>query len=102
ELGYWLAKVGEPIAELRSGHPYAPQAAGRWQAAARGWAAAGCRYEHAAALADSPEPDDLLAALGPLDELAATPLAALVRGRLRALGVPRIPRGPLGETRANP
>jgi DNA-binding CsgD family transcriptional regulator/tetratricopeptide (TPR) repeat protein len=102
ELGYWLAKVGEPIAGPGSSHPYAPQAAGRWAEAAQAWAAAGCRYEHAAALADSPRPDDLLAALGPLDELAATPLATMVRGRLRALGVPRIPRGPLGETRANP
>ena len=102
ELGYWLAKVGESVTGPPSGHPYALQAAGRWRAAAAAWAAAGCRYEHAAALADSPEPDDLLAALGTLDELAATPLATLVRGRLRALGVPRIPRGPLGETRANP
>jgi DNA-binding CsgD family transcriptional regulator/tetratricopeptide (TPR) repeat protein len=102
ELGYWLAKTGQPIAELSFSHPYAPQAAGRWRAAAQAWAAAGCRYEHAAALADSPEPDDLLAALGTLDELGATPLATLVRGRLRALGVPRIPRGPVGETRANP
>ena len=48
------------------------------------------------------EPDDLLAALGILDELGARPLATVVRGRLRALGVTRIPRGPLGETRANP
>ena len=64
ELGYWLAKVGEPVAGPPSGHPYALQAAGRWRAAAAAWAAAGCRYEHAAALADSPEPDDLLAALG--------------------------------------
>ena len=102
ELGYWLAKVGEPVAGPPSGHPYALQAAGRWRAAAAAWAAAGCRYEQAAALADSPQPDDLLAALGILDELAATPLATVVRGRLRALGVPRIPRGPLGETRANP
>jgi hypothetical protein len=40
--------------------------------------------------------------LGILDELGATPLATLVRGRLRALGTPRIPRGPRGETRVNP
>ena len=35
-----------------------------------------------------------------LDDLGATPLATRVRGRLRALGVTRIPRGPLGGTRA--
>jgi DNA-binding CsgD family transcriptional regulator/tetratricopeptide (TPR) repeat protein len=101
ELGYWLTKAGQP-AEAGSGHPYALQAAGRWREAAALWAAAGCPYEHAAALAESPEPGDLLTALGILDELGATPLATLVRGRLRALGTTRIPRGPRGETRVNP
>lgn len=89
-------------AEAGSGHPYALQAAGRWREAAAAWEAAGCRYEHAAALAESPESEDLLTALEILDELGATPLAALVRGRLRALGTTRIPRGPRGETRVNP
>ena len=37
-----------------------------------------------------------------LNELDAKPLATVVRRRLRALGVTRIPRGPLGETRVNP
>ena len=101
ELGYWLAKVGQP-AETGSDHPYALQAASRWREAAAFWEAAGCPYEHAAALAESPEPDDLLTSLGILDELGATPLATLVRGRLRALGTTRIPRGPRGETRVNP
>jgi DNA-binding CsgD family transcriptional regulator len=100
-LGYWLAKAGQP-AEAASDHPYALQAAGRWREAAAAWQAAGCRYEHAAALAESPEPDDLLTALEILDELGATPLGTLVRGRLRALGATRIPRGPRGETRVNP
>ena len=101
ELGYWLAKAGQP-AETASDHPYALQAAGRWREAAAAWEAAGCPYEHAAALAESPEPDDLLTALGILDELGATPLATLVRRRLRAIGTTRIPRGPRGETRVNP
>jgi DNA-binding CsgD family transcriptional regulator/tetratricopeptide (TPR) repeat protein len=101
ELGYWLAKAGQP-AEAASDHPYALQAAGRWREAAELWQAAGCPYERAAALAESPEPGDLLASLEILDELGATPLAALVRGRLRALGTTRIPRGPRGETRVNP
>jgi DNA-binding CsgD family transcriptional regulator/tetratricopeptide (TPR) repeat protein len=101
ELGYWLTKAGQP-AEAASDHPYALQAAGRWREAAELWQAAGCPYEHAAALAESPEPGDLLASLEILDELGATPLATLVRGRLRALGTTRIPRGPRGETRINP
>ena len=101
ELGYWLTKAGQPT-EAASDHPYALQAAGRWREAAGLWQAAGCPYEHAAALAESPEPGDLLASLEILDELGATPLATLVRRRLRALGTTRIPRGPRGETRVNP
>ena len=101
ELGYWLARAGHP-AETASGHPYAVQAAGRWREAAALWEAAGSPYERAAALAESPEPDDLLTSLGILDELGATPLATLVRKRLRALGTTRIPRGPRGETKVNP
>jgi ATP/maltotriose-dependent transcriptional regulator MalT len=101
ELGYWLTKAGRP-AETSSDHPYALQAAGRWREAAAAWEAAGCPYEHAAALAESPEQDDLLTSLEILDELGATPLATLVRRRLRALGTTRIPRGPRGETKVNP
>lgn len=101
ELGYWLAKAGQRV---RPGgdHAYALQAAGRWREAAAFWEAAGCPYEHAAALAESPDPRHLLAALNTLDELGARPLAAIVRGRLRTLGVSRIPRGPRDETRVNP
>lgn len=101
ELGYWLAKAGQRV-ELASDHPYAVQSAGRWREAAALWEAAGCRYEQAAALAESPDPEHLLAALGILDDLGARPLATMVRRRLREFGVTRIPRGPLGETRANP
>jgi DNA-binding NarL/FixJ family response regulator len=78
------------------------QAAGRWREAAALWESAGCRYEHAAALADSQDPRHLLTALEALDELGARPLATEVRRRLRALGVSRIPRGPLTGTRVNP
>ncbi len=101
ELGYWLAKTGQHV-QPHSDHPYAVQAAGRWREAATLWEAAGCPYEHAAALAESPDPEHLLTALAALDELGAKPLAAQVRGRLRTLGVTRIPRGPLDETRVNP
>jgi DNA-binding NarL/FixJ family response regulator len=54
------------------------------------------------ALAESPDPQHLLTALGMLDELDARPLATVVRRRLRELGVTRIPRGPVDETRINP
>ncbi|MFD4526185.1 AAA family ATPase [Streptomyces sp. NPDC058470] len=102
ELGYWLAKAGQPVPADGSEHPYALQTAGHWRAAARAWQAAGCPYEHAAALAESPDPDDKLGALAELDTLGAEPLAHLIRTELRALGVRRIPRGPHAATRENP
>jgi ATP/maltotriose-dependent transcriptional regulator MalT len=118
ELSYWLAKAahqpggpgggqhhpapGDDNLPAGGQHPYALLVSGRWQEAAAAWAAAGCRYEHAAALAESQEPRHLLTALEILDDLGARPLATQVRSRLRALGVTSIPRGPLGETRANP
>lgn len=101
ELGYWLTKAGHPV-QIDSDHPYAVQAAGRWREAASLWEAAGCRYEHAAALAESQDPEHLLEALGILDELGARPLATEVRKCLRARGVSRVPRGPVDETRVNP
>jgi DNA-binding CsgD family transcriptional regulator/tetratricopeptide (TPR) repeat protein len=101
ELGYWLAKAGQPVT-VGGGHPYAIQAAGRWREAAAVWEAAGSPYEQAAALAESPDPEPLLVALGILDELGARPLATRVRARLRGMGVARVPRGPVDETRANP
>ena len=101
ELGFWLARAGQRVQPVGD-HPYAVQAAGRWREAAAAWETAGCPYEHAAALAESPDPQHLLTALGMLDELGAKPLATVVRRRLRALGVTRIPRGPLGGTKVNP
>ncbi|WP_405988688.1 AAA family ATPase [Streptomyces sp. NBC_00986] len=102
ELGYWLRKVGHPVAVDESDHPYALQAAGEWKRAADLWQQAGCPYEHAAALAESPAPADKLIALAELDALGAEPLARLVRTELRELGVRRVPRGPHAATRGNP
>jgi DNA-binding CsgD family transcriptional regulator len=102
ELAYWMTRFGRPIDQEPSGHPYALQTAGRWREAAAIWQAAGCPYEHAVALADSPDPDDLLRALAELDALRAEPLAQRVRARLRELGATRIPRGPAEGTRQNP
>ncbi|MFI7706038.1 ATP-binding protein [Nonomuraea sp. NPDC049480] len=102
ELAYWLGRAGRPVGGEGLDHPYALLADGRWREAAETWRAAGCRYEYAAALADSPETEDQLAALVLLDELGAEPRARLVRARLRSLGVARIPRGPAPATRVNP
>jgi DNA-binding NarL/FixJ family response regulator len=53
-------------------------------------------------LAESPDPDTVVAALATLDGLGAGPAATVVRRRLRELGVQRIPRGPVPPTRENP
>jgi DNA-binding CsgD family transcriptional regulator len=105
QLSYWLTKAGQAVTPLASEHPYALQAAGRWREAAAAWQAAGCPYEHAAALAESPDAQDRLAALAELDALGAAPLARLarlVRAGLRRLGVAHVPRGPVDATRQNP
>jgi DNA-binding CsgD family transcriptional regulator/tetratricopeptide (TPR) repeat protein len=83
-------------------HPYALQSAGLHREAAAAWRAAGCPYEHAAALAESPDPADRLTALAALDALGAAPLARLLRAELRQAGVARVPRGPRAATRENP
>ncbi|GIJ72309.1 AAA family ATPase [Virgisporangium ochraceum] len=82
--------------------PYVAQARGDWALAAEGFTELGCPYECAQALADSDDPDDLLAALSVLDGLGAEPLGRRVRARLRDVGVTRIPRGPTDTTRDNP
>jgi DNA-binding CsgD family transcriptional regulator len=102
ELTYWMTRFGRPVQPEESDHPYALQAAGHWAEAAAAWRAAGCPYECAAALAESPAAPDLLAALAELDALGAQPLARRVRARLRETGVTRIPRGPVQVTRENP
>jgi DNA-binding CsgD family transcriptional regulator/tetratricopeptide (TPR) repeat protein len=102
ELAYWLGRAGHPVGGHGLHHPYALLADGRWREAAEAWHSAGFRYEYAAALAESPEIDDQLAALAILDALGARPLTRLVRARLKNLGVARIPRGPAPATRVNP
>ncbi|HEY1105271.1 MAG TPA: helix-turn-helix transcriptional regulator, partial [Agromyces sp.] len=55
-----------------------------------------------AALAESPDPADLVEALAILDRIGAVPLARKVRADLRERGVRSIPRGPTSLTRGNP
>ncbi|WP_328630169.1 ATP-binding protein [Streptomyces sp. NBC_00356] len=102
ELGYWLARAGRPAPADGASHPYALQAAGQWDKAAELWHTAGCPYEEAAALAQSPDPAVKVSTLATLDALGAAPLARLVRAELRELGVRRVPRGPYAAARGNP
>lgn len=101
EIGYWLGDDATEPPMPRNGYGYALQTAGDWRAAARTWAADGYRYEYAAALAESPRPEDALRALEILDSIEAAPLAARIRRTLRTRGVPRVPRGPAAATRGH-
>ena len=102
ELAYRIRKAGRLVDPPDGDHPFALQARGDWQAAARAWAERGCPYHRAAALADSSDPAALLEALPILDGLGAIPLSRQVRAELRQLGVPNVPRGPTADTRENP
>jgi DNA-binding NarL/FixJ family response regulator len=62
----------------------------------------GAPYEHALELAASDQEPELLEAVTVLDRLGAVAADEVVRGRLRRMGVTRLPRRPLPRTRANP
>jgi DNA-binding CsgD family transcriptional regulator/tetratricopeptide (TPR) repeat protein len=103
EVLRYLARAGVAVPELPDcPEPWASGLRGDWAAAAAGWAQIGDPYEQALELAGSGAPKPTLQAVRLLDELGATAAAALVRARLRELGVSRMPRGPHATTRANP
>jgi DNA-binding CsgD family transcriptional regulator/tetratricopeptide (TPR) repeat protein len=102
ELLWWATRADpelQPPAPLAE--PYELMIAGDWAGAARIWKQLGMPYERAVALAQGPEAA-LRESLALLETLGAGPLAAIVRQRLRELGVHSIPRGPRASTRANP
>jgi len=103
EVLRYLARAGLPAEPFdRCPEGYAAGLRGDWRAAADAWERAGDPYERALELAESGEVGPTLDALSVLDELGAVAPAALVRVRLRELGVTRLPRGPRPATRANP
>ncbi|MGW9629465.1 ATP-binding protein [Agromyces sp. NPDC055520] len=102
ELAWLLRRAGEEVDVPDTEHPFAVQARGDWRRAAELWRERGCPYHEASALAESPDVDDLLAALAILDGLGADPLARRVRAELRDRGARSIPRGPRQPTRDNP
>jgi DNA-binding CsgD family transcriptional regulator len=102
ETGARLLMAGASVPVPTGEHPFALLAAGRWREAAQRWERAGCRYDQATALSFSPDGGDVLHALAICEQLGAAPLARRVRGRLRDLGVSRVPRGPAPATRENP
>jgi DNA-binding CsgD family transcriptional regulator len=102
ELAYW-GRRADPSLGLPSdlAEPYALMIEGDWERASAAWQKLGAPYERALALADGAE-EALLESLAILEQLGAGPLAAIVRQRLRELGVRGIPRGPSVSTRGNP
>jgi DNA-binding CsgD family transcriptional regulator len=103
ELAFWLWRLGRPSQTTVSlPEPYALQIAGDWQGAARAWETLGCSYAQAQALMDSDEENPLRQALDIFERLGATPLAAMLRRKLRASGVRGVPRGAQERTRQNP
>jgi DNA-binding CsgD family transcriptional regulator/tetratricopeptide (TPR) repeat protein len=101
-LWFWARQAGaDPAAPASMPEPYALLQGGDWRASAAWWQARGCRYERAMTLSLSGDGDALREAVRLLDELDARAAAALVRRRLRVLGLGSIPRGPRGLTRSN-
>jgi DNA-binding CsgD family transcriptional regulator/tetratricopeptide (TPR) repeat protein len=95
ELLRYLRRLGHDVQPFAGcPEPYAAGLGGDWETAAVGWAALGDPYQRALELAESGAVGPSLEALAVLDELGAVPAATLVRDRLRALGVSRIPRAP--------
>jgi len=74
---------------------------GQWQDAAQAWAALGCPYERARALADGDSAAQRQA-LAIFEQLGAAPAAEALRRRLRDAGERGIPRGARTSTQGHP
>jgi DNA-binding CsgD family transcriptional regulator len=102
ELTYWLHRAGaRDIPPAPCAEPFALQIAGRFRESANAWAALGCPYEQARALAEG-DVHAQVEALGLFERLGAQPAASALRRRLRAAAVRGVPRGSRPSTKANP
>jgi DNA-binding CsgD family transcriptional regulator/tetratricopeptide (TPR) repeat protein len=101
-LQVWRRRAGieESSSDAIAG-PYALELAGDAVAAAAHWSEIGRAYEAALALADVGTEAALRESLETLTALGARAPAAIVAGRLRALGARDIRRGPRPTTRQN-
>ena len=104
ELVSWRSRAGlhDELAAGLVAEPYRLTIAGRGMEAARAWRKLGCPYEAALALAESDAPGVARAVIDDLQQLSATPAAAIVARRMRERGIRGIPRGPRSRTRENP
>jgi DNA-binding CsgD family transcriptional regulator/tetratricopeptide (TPR) repeat protein len=102
ELAYWMHRSGAPdIPPAPCAEPFELQIAGRFREAANAWAALGCPYEQARALAEG-DAQAQVEALELFERLGARPAASALRRRLRAAAVRGVPRGLRASTKANP
>jgi DNA-binding CsgD family transcriptional regulator len=104
ELAVWRARAGaaDGVAPEAVAEPCRLELAGRAGAAAARWAALGCPFEAALALAHAGEEDAQRRALAELQRLGARPAANRVARILRARGARDVRRGPRAATRENP
>jgi len=103
ELLVYLRRLGYPAEPFPGcAEPYASALRGDWRSAADAWLSEGNLYERAVELAESGQVEATLEALTILDGLGAKPAVAIVRSRLRGLGIARLPRRPQPGTLTNP
>jgi DNA-binding CsgD family transcriptional regulator/tetratricopeptide (TPR) repeat protein len=104
ELAYWRSRAGlhDELPPELAATPYQLAIAGQYTEAADTWRKLGCPYEAALALAESSDPGVARSAIEHLQQLGASPAAAIVARRLRERGIRGIPRGPRPRTRENP
>ncbi len=101
-LAIWLDRSGRRVSpDGDVAEPYALELSGDRRRAAAAWDALDCPYDAAMALFGSPDPADLLGALERMTALGAGAAAAVLRRRMRELGVRSIPRGPRETTKTN-
>lgn len=102
-LAIWLARMQQAAdVPATPPEPYARELTGDWKAAAASWEELGRPYDAALVRMGSADESGLREALTTLEALTATAAAAVVRKRMKALGVKAIPRGPRLTTRTAP
>jgi DNA-binding NarL/FixJ family response regulator len=96
------AGLGDAVDPAELPEPYRTELSRELDAAAERWAALGCPYEAALALAASEDPDTLRRSHAELRRLGARSAASRVARALRERGVRDVRRGPRAATRQNP
>jgi DNA-binding CsgD family transcriptional regulator len=104
ELAAWRRRAGarEDVPDDGVAEPFLLELRGEFEAAHESWAAMGCPYEAALALAGSDDEEALRRSLEEFQTLGARPAAARLARVLRERGVRDVRHGPRRATAANP